>query len=181
MRGSLAFLLLRRQGLLGEDGTGQPSIWNSSPEHTHCPSYCPQHIPTRPSLSPGNLKIPIWPCNAPCGQSLKANTGLEAFVFPPHRNALPPVFPLIISSPLLRTMQIFLMVQCFWHGKWYWEKIQSYSYNAFTWLLWNQNRKSCILHKPANYFILITAVFYPPESTSYQILLSNNMWTDSLQ
>lgn len=55
------------------------------------------------------------------------------------------------------------------------KKKQSYSYNAFTWLLWNQNRKSCILHKPANYFILITAVFYPPESTSYQILLSNNM------
>lgn len=44
------------------------------------------------------------------------------------------------------------------------KKKQSYSYNAFTWLLWNQNRKSCILHKPANYFILITVVFFTPQS-----------------
>lgn len=50
----------------------------------------------------------------------------------------------------------------FWHRKWYWEKKKSYAHNAFIWLLWNhQNRKSCILHKPANYFILITVIFTP--------------------
>lgn len=44
-----------------------------------------------------------------------------SFCLPACRKALPPAFPLIISPPLLRTMQIFVMIQCFWRGKWYWE------------------------------------------------------------
>jgi hypothetical protein len=55
---------------------------------------------------------------------------------------------------------------------------EPYTHNALIWLLRNQNRKTCVLHKPANYFILITAVF-TPESSNHQVLLRNNMGTDS--
>lgn len=50
------------------------------------------------------------------------------------------------------------------------------SYNAFTWFLWNQNRKSCILHKPANYFILITAGFFTPQSLLATKSFSATIW-----
>lgn len=55
---------------------------------------------------------------------------------------------------------------------------KSLTYSDLIWLLQNQNRTTCILYKPANYCILITAIFTP------QCLLtaksSNNVETDSL-
>lgn len=44
----------------------------------------------------------------------------------------------------------------------YTEKYLIYAMNALVWLFWNQSKeKPCILHKPANYCILITAIFIP--------------------
>lgn len=125
---------------------------------TRRPSHCPQHIPIRPCLSPGKLKILTWSCNAPCGQTLVQIKAGELCLLS-CRNAILSVFSLIIASPLLRTIQIFLIVQFLGIETHIGKK--SYTYKGFTWLLWNQNRKSCILHKPANYFILITVIFTP--------------------
>lgn len=107
---SLTFLLSRRKAfwerMAPDSHRSKTEHWpHSLPFLLHCTTL---HILTRPSLSPGNLKIPIWPCNVPCGQSLE-QTQPGSFCLPACGNALPPVFPLIISSPLLRTMQIFVM------------------------------------------------------------------------
>lgn len=37
--------------------------------------------------------------------------------------------------------------------------------HALIWLFQNQNRKTCILHKPANYRLLIAALFTHPTPT----------------
>lgn len=48
-----------------------------------------------------------------------------------------------------------------WHQKMYCKKKKkkSYIFNALIWLFQNHNRKTCILHKPANYYILMITIF----------------------
>lgn len=49
-----------------------------------------------------------------------------------------------------------------WHPKHVLEKKKSHACNALIWLLQNQNRKTSIVPTPANYHILIIAIFTPP-------------------
>lgn len=153
---SLTFLLWRRKGLLGKDG--HRSGTEGQNPLVGLPT-APNTFPSDPVWVQGTeLKILTWSCNAPCGQTLVQIKAGELCLLS-CRNAILSVFSLIIASPLLRTIQIFLIVQFLGIETHIGKK--SYTYKGFTWLLWNQNRKSCILHKPANYFILITVIFTP--------------------
>lgn len=141
-------------------GKGWPLIWNRRLKPTHRPSHCPQHIPIGPCLSPGNPKILTWSCNVPCGQTLahiKAWELLSSLLQKCHSASLLSHY----SFPIIENNTNIFNSSISGHRNAYWKKKKSYTYHAFTWLLWNQNRKSCILHKPANYFILITVIFTP--------------------
>lgn len=141
-------------------------------------SPLPQHIPIRPCLSPGNPKILTWSCNVPCGQTLVQRKAWELlssllqkchsasllshYSFPISENNTN-IFNSLIFGIEMHTGKKILYIQCLYLASL--ESKQKILYFAQTCQLLHFNYSD----------------FYPLESTNHQILLSNNMGTDSLQ
>lgn len=152
-----------KEDLLGKERTGtkekehrKVQIWKPNSLNPPIPLIITliQCVPIRKPLGPWTcLQVSTWLYNALFGCDSKDNIELGALFFPPTVMQLLSVWPLIINN------NIKFLVAHFLAQKNVLEK--HYKHNALIWLLQDQNRKTCSLHKSANYYILITLIFTP--------------------